>query len=232
MKENSKVKQSDHLGVRDFLEFINEGQPEWSLFAVEAPAEEVSEEWVDFRGAKSVSRDVPRKVAGEFDDVAPLIAVVQVKDNPWAIVFRSLLYLDEAQLEAVVDEAKEFSARLHTRTITFIGEDTSGANSYDFFEKGKLLEEAQWEVGGEFFKFKSTLRKRPEVEKVTDEFVNGFFREQGIYVPACYPMAENEDVWLAVEKSSMDAVERADLIEPEAQDGDDQDDSEDDDADL
>ncbi len=193
------------------------GQPEWALVAIKSPAEEVSEEWVDFRGAKSVHRDVPIKPGGEYGDLAPLVAIVQVKDNPWAILFRSLLYVDESHLDSVVEEAKEFSARLNTRSITFIGEDTSGANSYQLFEKGKSLEEAEWEVGGEFFKFKSTLRKRPELDKVTEEFAQELFREEGIYVPACYPMAEEEETWLAVEKASADTIERADLIEPESE---------------
>src|SRR4051812_32109395 len=144
MKEKPKTKISEHLGLRDFLEFMHNGQPEWALVAVKAPAEEVSEEWVDFRGAKSVHRDVPIKPGAEYGDLAPLLAVVQVKDNPWAILFRSLLYVDESHLDAVVEEAKEFSARLNTRSITFIGEDTSGANSYQLFEKGKSLEEAEW----------------------------------------------------------------------------------------
>jgi len=217
MKQKSKIQTSEHLGLRDFLEFMYNGQPEWALVAIKSPAEEVSEEWVDFRGAKSVHRDVPIKPGGEYGDLAPLVAIVQVKDNPWAILFRSLLYVDESHLDSVVEEAKEFSARLNTRSITFIGEDTSGANSYQLFEKGKSLEEAEWEVGGEFFKFKSTLRKRPELDKVTEEFAQELFREEGIYVPACYPMAEEEETWLAVEKASADTIERADLIEPESE---------------
>jgi len=217
MKEKTKTKTSEHLGLRDFLQFMHNGQPEWSLVAVQAPAEEVTEEWTDFRGAKTIHRDVPIKPGGEFGDLAPFVTVVQVKNNPWAILFRSLLYLDESHIDAVVEEAKEFSARLNTRAITFIGEDTSGANSYQLFEKGKSLEEAEWEVGGEFFKFKSSLRKRPELDKVTDEFVDELFREEGIYVPACYPMSEDEENWLATDKASGDAIERADLIEPESQ---------------
>lgn len=231
MKQESQTKPSDQLGVRHFLEFMHDGQPEWSLFAVKAPADEVSEEWVDFRGAKAVHRDAPIKPGGEYDDVATLVAVAQVKNSAWTIVYRSLLFVDEAHMDAVAEEAKEFSARMNTHAITFIGEDTSGANSYQLFEKGKSLEEAEWEVGGEFFKFKSTRRKRPELDKVTDEFVDGIFREEGIYIPACYPMQEEEEVWLAVEKTSADTVEKTDLIEPESAEKD-EDDGEDEDEDY
>src|ERR1041385_2495846 len=113
MKEKPKAKTSEHLGLRDFLEFMYNGQPEWSLVAIKAPSEEVTEEWGDFRGAKAVHRDVPIKPGGEYGDLAPLLTVVQLKNNPWAIMFRSLLYLDEAHLDAVAEEAKEFSARLN-----------------------------------------------------------------------------------------------------------------------
>lgn len=224
MKEKPQAKASEQLGVRHFLEMMYDGQPEWSLFAIKAPADEVSEEWVDFRGAKAVHRDVPVKVGGEYDDVANVVAIVQVKGSPWTIVFRSILYVDESHLESVAEEAKEFSARLNTRTIVFVGEDTSGANSYQIFEKGKSVEEAEWEVGGEFFKFKSSRQKRPELDKITDEFVDGIFREEGIYVPACYPMGEEEDMWLAVDKASAGVIEHADLIEPEELNDDEDDD--------
>ena len=218
-----KEKQQGHAGVTDFLKFMYDGQPEWSLVAVKAPLDEVSDELVDFRGATTFTRDVPKKAAGEYDDVAQLVAVVQVKNNPWTIIYRSLLYVDEALLEAVNEEAKELSARLNTRAISFTGEDTAGANRYELFEKGKLLELAEWESGGEFFRFKSTLRKRPDLEEVTDDFVDEFFRQEGIYLPACYPMSDAENSWLAHEKSAADVIERADLIELEQTDEEDED---------
>ena len=231
MKDKAQSKPAEESGARHFLEFMYDGQPEWALFAVKAPAEEVSEEWVDFRGAKAVHRAVPIKAGGEYDEIANAVAIVQVKNNPWTIVYRSILYVDEAHVEPTIEEAKEFSARLNTRAMSFIGEDTSGANSFSLFEKGKVIEEAEWEVGGQFFKFKSTRRKRPDLEKVTDEFIDGIFREEGIYVPACYPLGEEEDMWLAVQKSSMELVERADLIEPE-QVNEDEDEEEEDEEDY
>ncbi|HSU53722.1 MAG TPA: hypothetical protein VLT36_06660 [Candidatus Dormibacteraeota bacterium] len=218
MKE--KAQSEGQLGVMDFLKVIYDGQPEWSLLAVKASIEEVSEEFSDFRAANSVSRDVPRKPGKEYDDVAELVAIVQVKGNPWTIVYRSLLYVDESHIEAVAEEAKELSARLNTRAVTFVGEDTAGANGYKIFENGKLLEDAEWENGGDFFRFKSSLRKRPALESVEDEYVDGIFREEGIYLPACYPLSESGESWLAIEKSSLDAVERADLIELAEEDED------------
>jgi len=54
----------------------------------------------------------------------------------------------------------------------FIGEDTSGAIAYEIFEGGKSLEKAEWESGGEFSTFESTLREEPELESVDDKFAD------------------------------------------------------------
>lgn len=213
MKAQSNDKQSSHLGVADFLKFMNEGQPEWAILAIKASAEEVADELGDFHGVKNIFKSVEIKTGAEYDEIEQLVAVVQVKDNPWTIIFRTLLYVDEAAIEGVAEDAKELSGRLNTRAISFIGEDTSGANAYKLFEKGKLLEDVEWEAGGEFFRFKSSLRKRPALESVEETFVDEFFRGEGVYVPCCYPRAEKGEPWLAVEKASEGLVERADLIE-------------------
>ena len=202
------------MGIADFLKFMQDGQPEWSLVAVKAPIDEVSDEFAELHGADSVHRVVPRKASTEkYDEVSSHIAVVHVKDHPWTIIFRSLLYVDQSRIEAVNEEAKELSAHLNTRAITFVGEDTSGSQGYKLFEKGKLLEEAEWEVGGELYAFKSKLRKKPVIEAVGDDFADSFFAEQEIYLPCCYPKSEDGQPWLAVEQGSLDVVERADLIE-------------------
>src|SRR2546430_3955805 len=119
MKTQSKNKDSAPLGVTDFLKFMYDGQPEWSLVAIKASAEEVAEELADFHGAKNVFKSVDIKPGAEYDDVEQLVAVVQVKDNSWTIVFRSLLYADEAAIEGAGEDAKELSGRLSTRAISF-----------------------------------------------------------------------------------------------------------------
>jgi len=203
-----------HLGITHFLEFMYDGQPEWSLFAVKAPVDEVAAVFGKFCKAKNKTNNVPLKPAGESgDDLSNLVAVVQVKDNPWTVVLRSLLWVDSKHLENVPKEAKELSAKLKTRAITFIGEDTSGAMRYELFENGKSLESSEWESGGEFFSFKSKLRKKLDLEEVGDDFADEVFREQGIYLPACYPKSEGGKEWLAVEKASANVVQRTDLME-------------------
>jgi len=223
MKDEQK-KSPSQVGITEFLKFMHDGQPEWSLLAIKAPIEEVTDEFADIHGAETVLRDAPRKPTTEkYDDVADQIAIVQLKDNSWTILFRSLLYVNEEHIENANEEAKELSARLNTKAITFVGEDTSGSQSYKLFEKGKLLEEAEWEVGGELYTFKSKLRKKPAIQAVGDEFANEFFSGQEIYLPCCYPKYEDGQSWLAVEKNSIEAVERADLIDLGKSEGDDED---------
>jgi hypothetical protein len=213
MKDEPK-KSSSPAGIADFLKFMYDGQPEWSLVAVKSSIDEVTEEFADLHGSETVLRDAPRKPTTEkYDDVADQIAIVQVKDNSWTIIFRTLLYVDEENMESAKEDAKELSARLNTKAIMFIGEDTSGSQAYKLFEKGNLLEEAEWEVGGELYTFKSKLRKKPAVEAVGDEFAEGFFTEQEIYLPCCYPKNEDGQSWLAVEKNSIELIDRADLVE-------------------
>ncbi|MDB6124718.1 MAG: hypothetical protein JWQ71_3711 [Pedosphaera sp.] len=215
---NQSDSNDAHIGITHFLEFMYDGEPEWSLFAVKAPIEEVSAAFAEFRNAESSFTDVPRVAAGSDDDLEQFVAVVQIKNNPWTVVFRSLLWVDESHLEDVPQEARELSARLKTKAVTFFAEDTSGAMSYEIFENGKSLESAEWESGGEFFSFKSTLRKKPDLEEVGDEFADEVFREQGIYLPSCYPMSDGEKHWLAVDEVSASAIVRADLIELSDQD--------------
>lgn len=215
MKDQSK-KASAPVGIADFLKFMHDGQPEWSLVAVQAAIDEVTDEFGDLHGAESVHRDVARKPTTEkYDEVAPQIAIVQVKDNSWTIIFRSLLYVDESHIEAANEDAKELSAHLNTKAVAFVGDDTSGSQAYKLFEKGKLLEEAEWEVGGELYAFKSKLRKKPAIVAVGDEFADSFFTEQEIHLPCCYPKSEDGQPWLAIEQGSLDFIERADLIELE-----------------
>jgi hypothetical protein len=193
MKKESKSK-STPVGIKHFLEFMYDGHPEWSLFAVKAPFEEVSTAFAKCRKAKGTFTDVPREPAGAVgDELAQLAAVVQVSGSPWTVVFRSLLWLDSSHLDEVPKEAKDLSARLKTRTITFMGEDTSGAMVYEIFESGKSVAKEEWEDG--------------------DDEADAIFREQGIYLPSCYPKAEGKKKWLAVDKKSAAMIERADLID-------------------
>jgi len=215
VSKNPQKQGPAKLGVKDFLTFVYDTEPEWALLAVKAPVEQVAGAFVRFRKAERWLRDVPRKSAAEGDDMGfPLIALLQLKDNPWAVVLRDVCDLTDEGMHGVAQDAKALSSKLKTRAITFVGEDTSGAVDYAIFDGGKMLEHAQWESGGPFFLFKSTLRKRPAlVESVDDEFADAVFREQGVYLPACYPQSKGKSAWLCVEKVSAASIERADLVD-------------------
>jgi hypothetical protein len=202
------------LGVLDFNSFVNDTEPEWTLFAVKAPFEAVSKALADYVKPDRWLRDVPRKPAADGDDMGfPLVAVVQIKDNPWTVVFREVCYATEEGLDAIKEEAKFLSVELKTRAITLASEDTSGAIDYEIYDHGKAIESAQWETGGQFFSFKSTLRKKPLLESVDENFADEIFRGEGVYVPVCYPQSNDKSAWLCVDKVSAGAIERADLLD-------------------
>src|SRR6266545_3607019 len=152
VSKNPQKQGPAKLGVKDFLTFVYDTEPEWALLAVKAPVEQVAGAFVRFRKAERWLRDVPRKSAAEGDDMGfPLIALLQLKDNPWAVVLRDVCDLTDEGMHGVAQDAKALSSKLKTRAITFVGEDTSGAVDYAIFDGGKMLEHAQWESGGPFF---------------------------------------------------------------------------------
>jgi hypothetical protein len=199
------------LGIRDFARM--QVHPEWSLFAVKAPVDAVARALADFRKPLRFERRVPLKPAKKSEQIARLTAVVRIKANPWAVVLRSVGDVSAQELEGVPEEAKTISAKLKTRAATFLFEDTSNAMGYALYERGRLLEEAEWECGGEMSSFTSTLRERPEGRRFSEDFVDQLFRGEGIYIPACYPRQEGGRVWLSVQKPSVGLIERADLLE-------------------
>jgi ankyrin repeat protein len=200
------------LGARHFLKLTNNGEPEWSLLAVQAPLEQVTE-WLShrYKNAK-VLRNVELKSARKNDELARYMAIVQIKDNPWSIVLRSLYYANESDVNAAADDAKALSGELKTKAISFVANDVSGAVQFDLFESGALLERAQW-TDGSFSIFESTRRKQPKVNEVDDKFADKTFRDLGIYLPACYPRGNGRTACLCVEKSSAERIESANLME-------------------
>lgn len=199
------------IGVRHFLRFMQEGQPEWALFAIRAPIEDVSTAFAEFRASKKRVVDVPRRGPTDNIDIAFLTAVVQTRDNPWTLVFRSLTDIETTHFRRVPEEAKTLSERLATRAVTFFAEDTSAGMGYEIFERGHSLERADW--ADELTRFESTLRERPTPQQDRDKFVDGVFRDEGIYVPCCYPQSDGQAEWLVVEEVSAETVQRADLID-------------------
>lgn len=201
------------LGAKHFLKLANDGEPDWALFAVETPREQVTNFLVERYTSAKVQRDVELKKARKNDELAQRVAVVQIRDNPWTIVLRALYHVDESQINAVTDDAQALSRQLQTKAISFVADGTSGAVQYDLFENGALLERAQWADGGAFSLFESTRRRQPKVAEVDGKFADKTFRDLGIYLPACYPRGSQRSACLCVEKASVERVEKADLLE-------------------
>ncbi len=200
------------LGIKDFTALMYRGHPEWSLFAVQAPMAKVAAEFARLTKTKRWEKNVPLKPARPYEQLARVTVVARVNGNPWTVVFRSLFVVSTSELASVPKEARAMSSKLKTKAMYFILEDTASAMGYGLYEKGAVLEEADWEGESAFARFQSTLRDNPELEHVTDEFADETFRWQGIYLPACYPRVEGKKVWVAVAKESQGTIERAAVI--------------------
>jgi hypothetical protein len=211
-----KPARGPKLGIKDFTALMYRGHPEWSLLAVHAPAGKVAAEFARLTKPARWDKQVPLKPSCRHEQVARVSVVAGIAGNPWTIVFRSLFNVSIRELDSVPDQAKVLSSKLKTKGIYFIFEDTAGAMGYGLFDKGRILEKADWEVGNELLRFKSKLRDDPELSHVTDGFADETFRSQGIYLPACYPRIDRNKVWLAVDKASEGMIERADFIECKA----------------
>jgi hypothetical protein len=208
-----KTKARAPIGAKHFIALMQAGEPEWSLFAVRAPAKSVAKALAAFRKPWRWVRNAELKPKKPMEPVAPLIAIVEVLGNPWTLVFRSLYRLSADEIIGVPQEAKALSIQLETKVITFFSEDTSNATSYQILFCGRLIETAEWLEGGEFTKFHSSERLPTKLKTVDVSFADQVFREYGVYIPACYPHSRGESCWLAVDKRSLASVKRADLME-------------------
>jgi ankyrin repeat protein len=200
------------LGVKHFLKLMNDGEPEWSLLAVQAPLERITERLSHRYEDAKVLRNVELKNARKNDELARYVAIIQIKQNPWSVILRSLYHADESGVNATIDDAKFMSGDLKTKAIAFVANDTSGAVEFDLFENGALLERAQW-TDGSFSIFESTRRKQPKLNEVDDKFADKTFRDLGIYLPACYPRSNGRAACLCVQRSSAERIESAHLME-------------------
>ncbi len=210
-KQRKNPTKGTLIGARDFVETVFDFQPEWSLFAVEAPIESVADAFVCFRNARGWMRNVA--VSRETRNTgfpADEIPVVQMANSHWTVVIRSLFDLTGVEIEQVPEEAKHLSEQLETRAITFMGEDTSGAMGYELFDRGALIEKATWGCGADVFE--SSRRDKPAWPEDEFDIADLVFSELGIYVPFCYAEADGEQPRLVANKKIVKHIARADLI--------------------
>ena len=201
------------FGVRDFLEMVHYTEPEFSVLAVKAPVGKAAKAFAELRHANAWMQNVERRApAGVRDVNSSLTAVVNIKRNPWTIFFRSLFRLGKDDYQSVDEEAMELSIRLKTKAIAFIRDESAQAVGYHFYEQGKLSEQAQWIEDSSVCWFKSRFRRQPQEDETGEDFIDKVFRQQGIYLPACYPQYKKRNAWLCVEKVSARTIQRADIL--------------------
>src|SRR5262249_14277418 len=128
--------------------------------------------------------------------------LLQLKDNDWTILLRTLGHCMEVQ-----NEARELSKRLKTRVYIYLGEGTSGAEEYELFENGESMEKA---TDCEGITFESKLRKQPKFD--TKTFPDPVLADDGIYLPCCQVEDDGYDVKLALKRLEPASVARADFI--------------------
>jgi hypothetical protein len=171
------------LGMRDFQNFIYQGHPEYSIFAVKAdidrviPALTKDSKTVDWK--KDIQSEA--KILDAISEGSNFIPIVQPKDNQWTVVYFYGGWMELA------DVCTNISSELDTLVMSLAEEDTSGAIGYELFDRGKLIE--QLEHGDEIF-FESQVRDEPEFDDfddderdVVNQFINDRFIEEGIYIP-------------------------------------------------
>jgi hypothetical protein len=175
------------LGMKEFQNWMYEGHPEYAIFAVKAPIDQVVQTLLDKSYVNDWEKQVETDVSifdtltGKFQYGLP---IVQPKSNPWTVVYWHVGgWTDQAEL------CKFCSSSLNTKAIAFGEEDTSCAFGYEIYEAGQQIEGFEYCPGEELY-FQSEIREEPEFDDFdTNEkdtmngFINQMFIEEGIYIP-------------------------------------------------
>jgi ankyrin repeat protein len=189
--KDKRKSTSNTDGAADFHKLLSTGEQEWAVLAVTAPIDAVTDELERELHVKA-TRNAPIKPATKkTDHIPPAIAVVEVCESRWTVIFQSLLHLNETALAEATELARKLSAALKTRAILYLNHDAADAAGYTVFETGA---------------------PEQSVDEAEEDSADQFFRDQQIYLPACYPKASGKNLFLAVEKRSAGRIARADLI--------------------
>lgn len=179
------------LGVADFVELPMKSTPEWATIALEGSFATASAAVKSVCRPKKVWMDPeirfqqPLRGDGPHAEFVSASALVGHSGGQWAILVRSVGFRTLSLSYTVRQEARELSERLQSRTVMFTAERTSDCIGYEVYDKGTLLEMAEWDPTG-FVYWGSKLREKPNLTHATVEFADELFRHYGIYVPGCY----------------------------------------------
>jgi hypothetical protein len=144
---------------------------------------------------------IPWTACWYMEDIAGFQGIIGLQDN-------------HATSKDIKTIPKTISNELQARVVTFFAEDTDGLIGYQIFDAGESLEHFVHTPGGRLF-WQSELREAPsgnldddddywddyvegEPRKLSsaEHFVNDRFHELEIYIPDCYPVCREDDVWL------------------------------------
>ena len=123
----------------------------------------------------------------------PLVPVVQVADCAWSSVLWITAWpVDEDLADAAARFAKKLSAKLRTRCLTFMGEDSGGGQDLHVFDAGNAKLHEGW---------------------VDGDPLPDFFEQEGVYLPPCYALRKGKDLTLCAAPDVAARIVRADVVD-------------------
>jgi hypothetical protein len=215
------------FGLGDFWNWVQETDCRYTVFAVKAPIDEVSQAVARVYKRRQIFEDVLSDSYKESPRIiCQGIPVVSVRKTPWTIMYSVPAETTEA------DCALALSRTLKTCILAFSGEPDSEYMSYTLVDKGEINEHVQFDGFGADtpVTFHSQSRSAPEFcwgdvddfeynLKIFQEFVNAFCHEQDLYVPVCYKyvlpridLKRPAPVMLRVARCSREKIEKANLV--------------------
>src|ERR1043165_1551886 len=134
-------------GLSDFVAFVHDwGHAEWVLLAVEARIDQVTDAYARLCDASEPALRVEIRCATEKDnEIAPLVAVLQLSNSPWCIILRHLC--SPLDLQLVLDatsDARQLSSILKTKALAFFRADSSSSMGFSLAENGKQTGGQEW----------------------------------------------------------------------------------------
>jgi hypothetical protein len=190
------VLPSQPLGMWDFQTWIHEGHPEYSIFAIKAPIDEVGQAMAQYCKGDEWQKTVQSS--------SPLWDVLRAKDQNWMPLVQpknsdwTAVYWCVGGWRDCAKKLQKLSTILDTLAIGLAEADTAGTLGYELFDRGQRVE--QLDYCDEIF-FESELQDEPEFDDFEDSewdtvsrFINARFSEEGIYIPT-WQMAISDE-WM------------------------------------